>query len=170
VYDPPGLTNRVITSTTHETTASRSLSSYIRTVAMADMNDAERQTLLDRVNRQSATVGATIPETISVHGEEIALREFLVETRKIETLPPETRELVSRARQTLAAERKQRVERLKTDQLSREEAEALADEIIGIDRARNALKTIRHPDFGDQANSASIDDYKRWLSFVDAIQ
>ena len=99
------------------------------------MNDAEREKILKRVNRQSATVGASIPETISMDGEEIELKEFLVETRKIETLPPETSEFVSRARQRFAAEREKRVDRLKNDQLTSEEAEQLADEIIGIDRA-----------------------------------
>ena len=134
------------------------------------MNKAERQELLDRVNRQSATIGASTPDTITIQGEELDLQEFLIETRNIETLPAETSELVSRARQSLATERQQRVDRLETDQLSREEAEQLADEIVGIDRARNALKTIRHPDFGDQAATTNVDDHKRWLSFVDSIQ
>lgn len=134
------------------------------------MNDAEREKLLKRLNRQSATVGASIPETLTVDGNEIELKEFLIETRKIETLPPETSELVSRARQLFATEREKRVERLKNDQLTFEEAEQLADEIIGIDRARNALKTIRHPSFGDEASSATIDDHKRWLSFLDSIK
>ncbi len=134
------------------------------------MNDAERETLLKRINRQSATVGASIPKTLTVDGEEINLREFIIETRKIETLPPETNELVSQARKRFAAERDLRVDRLKTDQLSREEAEALADEIIGIDRAQNALKTIRHPSYGEESRTNNIDDYKRWLSFLDSIQ
>ncbi len=134
------------------------------------MNDAEREKLLKRVNRQSATVGASIPETITVDGKAIELKEFLVETRKIETLPPETSELVSRARQLFAAERDERVDRLKNDQLTSEEAERLADEIVGIDRAQNALKTIRHPSFGEEAQTNTIDDHKRWLSFLDSIQ
>jgi len=134
------------------------------------MNDAEREKILKRVNRQSATVGASIPETITVDGEEIQLKEFLVETRKIETLPPETSELVSRARQLFANERKQRVDRLKNDQLTSDEAKQLADEIVGIDRARNALKTIRHPGFGEEARTNNVEDHKRWLSFLDSIQ
>jgi len=142
----------------------------VRTATIADMNADERQELLDRVNRQSATIGASTPETIEIHGEELDLQEFLIETRKIETLPPETSELVSQARQTLATERKARVDQLEHSAIDREEAEQLADEIVGIDRARNALKTIRHPDFGDQAATANIDDHKRWLSFVDSIQ
>jgi hypothetical protein len=34
------------------------------------MDDAERAELLRSVNRQTATVGASIPETITIHGEE----------------------------------------------------------------------------------------------------
>ncbi len=134
------------------------------------MNDAERQKLLKRINRQSATVGASIPKTIAVGDEEIDLREFIIETRKIETLPAETNELVSQAKKRFAAEREQRLNRLRTDQLTHEEAEQLADEIIGIDRARNALKTIRHPSYGEEARTNNIEDHKRWLSFLDSIQ
>ncbi len=134
------------------------------------MNSDERTELLKRVNRQSATVGASIPETITVDGHELELREFLVETRKVDEIPPETNKLLSRAKQVFAAERNKRVDRLKHDQLTSDEAEQLANEIIGIDRARNALKTIRHPDFGEEARNANIDDHKRWLSFLDSIQ
>jgi len=109
------------------------------------MNSDERTELLKRVNRQSATVGASIPETITVDGHELELREFLVETRKVDEIPPETNKLLSRAKQVFAAERNKRVDRLKHDQLTSDEAEQLANEIIGIDRARNALKTIRTP-------------------------
>ncbi|MEA1930051.1 DUF5788 family protein [Halohasta litorea] len=134
------------------------------------MDDAERADLLSRVNRPSATVGATIPETITIHGEELELREFLIETRKVDEISPETSDILSAAKRAFREERAQRVERLETESLDRETAEGLADEIVGIDRALNALETIRHPDFGEESQASTIDDHKRWLGFLEAVQ
>ncbi|GAB7091320.1 hypothetical protein JCM18237_15910 [Halorubrum luteum] len=134
------------------------------------MDEDEREALLKRVNRQSATVGASVPETLDIHGDEIDLREFLVESRKVDRIPPDTMEVVGEALRTLRAERETRVERIETGSIDRERAEALANEITGIDRAINALENIRQPEFADTANATSIDDHKRWLGFLDTIK
>jgi hypothetical protein len=99
------------------------------------MDDGERDDLLERISRQGATVGASVPETITIGGEEIELAEFLIKTRKLERTPPET----------------------------------IADEIVGIDRALNALETIRHPHYGDLSRAQFVQDNKRWVDFLDQI-
>jgi hypothetical protein len=135
------------------------------------IDDATRESLLKRVNRQSATIGAKTPETITIDGTEIDLHEFLIETRNLPEIPPGTRDLVSTAKRRLTTEREARVERLKTEEpLSEAAAETLAEEIIGLDRARNALDGVYRPDYGEEAHNMSIDDYKRWLGFVESIQ
>lgn len=133
------------------------------------MDDRKRAELLQQVNRQSATVGATIPDTIPIQGTEIELAEFIIETRGIDQLPPESETILSEAKRTFREARADRVEQIESAALDREEAETLADEIVGIDRALNALETIRHPDFGDQAKAVTIDDHKRWLGFVEEL-
>ncbi|TQQ82475.1 hypothetical protein EWF95_00790 [Halonotius roseus] len=135
------------------------------------MDEATRESLLERVNRQSATVGAKTLETITINGTEIDLHELLIETRELPEIPPGTKDLVSTAKRTLKTEREARVERLKTEgSLSEATAETLAEEIIGLDRARNALDGVYRPDYGEEAHNMSIDDYKRWLGFVESIQ
>ena len=134
------------------------------------MDESARAELLRSVNRQSATVGASIPETITIHGNEIQLQEFLIEARAVEEMSAETSDTVETAKRTFREERAQRVERIESETLSREEAEEVADEIVGIDRALNALETIRHPDYGEEAQSSTIEDHKRWLSFLDSVQ
>jgi len=42
-----------------------------------------RAALVERVNRQSATVGAKTPETITVNGTEVTLHAFLIEPRNL---------------------------------------------------------------------------------------
>ena len=44
------------------------------------------------------------------------------------------------------------------------------DENIGIDRARNALKSLHRERFGAAVRSATLEDRERWLEFVDAIR
>lgn len=134
------------------------------------MDDDEREALLQRINRQGATVGASVPETLTIHGDEIELREFLVETRKVDRIPPDTMDVVREATRTLKAERETRIEALESKPLDHERAEAIAAEVVGIDRAINALENIRRPDFADEATSTTIDDHKRWLGFLDTIK
>lgn len=133
------------------------------------MDDAAREKLLARVNRQGATIGASLPETVTIDGEPLQLAEFVIETRKVPGVPPEHRDLLADAKKTLRGERAGRLERLESEPMEQAAAETLADEIIGIDRALNALENIRKPDYGETARTASIEDHKRWASFLDKL-
>ena len=134
------------------------------------ITDAERESLLDRVNSPSATVGATVPDEIDVDGTALDLSAFIVETRKVDTVPPALDRRVSAACESLRAERERRVDRLETDPLDRETAEALADEVVGIDRALNALEGIRRPGFADEHHADTLESHERWLAFVDPVR
>jgi hypothetical protein len=134
------------------------------------ITEAEREALLDRVNSPSATVGATVPDEIDVDGTALDLSAFIVETRKVDTVPPALDRRVSAACESLRAERERRVDRLETDPLDRETAEALADEVVGIDRALNALEGIRRPGFADEHHADTLESHERWLAFVDQVR
>ncbi len=133
------------------------------------MDDAAREKLLRRVSRQGATVGASLPETVSIGDEELPLAEFVIETRKIPGVPPEHRDLLVAAKKTLRSERARRLDRLESDPLDLAAAETLADEIVGIDRALNALENIRKPEYGETARTATVDNHKRWAKFLDTL-
>ncbi|ELZ40107.1 hypothetical protein C463_16442 [Halorubrum californiense DSM 19288] len=147
------------------------------------MDESEREAILDRVTGQSATVGASVPDTVTIDGNAVDLSEFIVETRAVETVPPDVERKVSSVKSTLRAERERRMARLRGERgdtdagdppadepLDRGTAERLADEVVGIDRALNALETIRHPDFADEHRSATLDGHERWLAFVDDVR
>jgi hypothetical protein len=134
------------------------------------MDEADRERLLARVRRSGSTIGATIPETIKVGGSPFPLKEFIFHTRDIEELGPEVTADCKAAKRALGEAREERYERLQTEDLTLETAEQLADEIDGIDRAVNALDTIRHPPYAEDAAKQSIKDHKRWLSFLDEIK
>jgi hypothetical protein len=134
------------------------------------IGDDVREALLDRVNSQSATIGASVPDEVDVHGESVDLSAFIVETRKVDAVPPALDRKVTAARESLRTERERRIERLETEPIDRETAETLAEEVIGIDRALSALSGIRRPGFADEHHADTLESHERWLAFVDQVR
>jgi hypothetical protein len=126
----------------------------------------ERKGLLERVDREGATIGSRIPEEITVQGEPIALREFVFEIKRRETIPPGERERVERAKRNLRRERRERYERLEVAEISREEGEALVESIVGLDRALEALTQLRPRSVEAEIEAQTMADRKRWMSFL----
>ncbi|WP_440772385.1 DUF5788 family protein [Natronorubrum sp. DTA28] len=135
-----------------------------------ELTRTERRDLLERANRQSATIGQTLPETITVGDDELPLEEFVIETRKVEGIPDDVQPLVRETERELTAERKRLVARLESAPIGREEGEQIVETIVGLDRAKNALRSLRRKRFGAEASSAVLDDHERWLDFVNAIR
>lgn len=130
------------------------------------MNDIERKQLLERIDREGATVGASIPDRITVQGEPVELRSFVFEVKRRETVPPGDRERVTQAKKNLRRERLQRKQRLENDDISRTEGEELVEAIVGIDRALNALESLDSTDIEQENELAEAADRKRWMSFL----
>ncbi|WP_276254343.1 DUF5788 family protein [Halomontanus rarus] len=130
------------------------------------MKPYERKQLLERVEREGATVGADIPDRIEIQGEEIDLREFVFEIKRRETVPAGERERVERAKKNLRRERVQRLERIEEGDVTRAEGEELAGSIIGIDRALNALQSLGPTDLEREQQAQQAADTKRWMGFL----
>ncbi|GAB6862267.1 DUF5788 family protein [Haloplanus litoreus] len=130
------------------------------------MKEFERKQLLERVNREGATVGATIPETIGVQGDEVDLQAFVFEIKRRDTVPNGERERVERAKKNLRRERLQRLQRIEDGEVSYAEGERLVESIIGIDRALNALEGLGPADLEREAEAQEAADRKRWMKFL----
>jgi hypothetical protein len=130
------------------------------------VKEYERKQLLERVEREGATVGADIPETIDVQGESVDLREFVFEIKRRETVPAGERDRVQQAKKNLRRERLQRKQLLEDGDVSYEEGEELAAAIVGIDRALNALESLGRTDLEGEAEAQKAADRKRWMSFL----
>lgn len=130
------------------------------------MKEYERKQLLERVEREGATVGADIPERIDVQGERLDLREFVFEIKRRDTVPAGERDRVDRAKKNLRRERLQRKQRLEDGEITYEEGEELVAAIVGIDRALNALESLGPTDVEREAEAKEAADRKRWLSFL----
>ena len=130
------------------------------------MKEHERKQLLDRLDREGATVGVDIPDRIEVQGEEIDLEGFVFEIKRRETIPAGERDRVEQAKRNLRRERLQRRQRIESGDVSYEEGERLAETIIGIDRALNALESLGPTDLEAESEANEQADRKRWLSFL----
>jgi hypothetical protein len=130
------------------------------------VKEFERKQLLERIEREGATVGADIPETITVQGEAVDLHEFVFEIKRRETVPSGERERVERAKKNLRRERLQRKQRLEDADISFAEGERLAESIVGIDRALSALEQLGPVDLEAEAQAQETADRKRWIKFL----
>ena len=130
------------------------------------MKEFERKGLIERTEREGATVGADIPETIEVQGEDVDLQQFVFEIKKRDTIPAGERERVDRAKKNLRRERLQRKQRLEEADLSYAEGERIVEAVIGIDRALNALEQLGPTDLESEAEAQETADRKRWMKFL----
>jgi hypothetical protein len=130
------------------------------------VKEFERKQLLERIDREGATVGVRIPERIEVLDEPVDLREFVFEVKRRDTVPPGERERVERAKKRLRRERLARRQTIEAGEVTYERGESLAESIIGIDRALNALGSLEQTDLEREASYRAAADRKRWLSFL----
>jgi hypothetical protein len=130
------------------------------------VKEYERKQLLERLDREGATVGADIPEQITVQGEEVDLQEFVFEIKRRETIPPGERERVDKAKKNLRRERLQRRQRIEEGEITFAEGERLVRSIVGIDRALNALESLGTTELEREQQAQKAADRKRWMSFL----
>lgn len=130
------------------------------------VKEHERKRLLERINREGATVGTRIPERIDLQGDPFDLREFVLEVKRRDTVPPEDQERVTGAKKRLRRERVARRQVIEAGEVSVEEGERLAESIVGLDRALNALESLEPTDLEAEATAKETADRKRWLNFL----
>jgi hypothetical protein len=130
------------------------------------VKEFERKQLVERIDRDGATVGVRIPDRVKVQGEEVELRDFVFEINRRETVPPGERDRVERAKRNLRRERLERRELIEAGEVSFEEGERIADAIVGIDRALEALENLGSSSVEREAEAREAADTKRWTSFL----
>ncbi|ATW88414.1 hypothetical protein halTADL_1659 [Halohasta litchfieldiae] len=130
------------------------------------MKEYQRKQLLERVGRDGSTVGVQLPEAIDIQGEVLDLQSFVFEIKRRETVPPGERERVDQAKRNLRRERTERLGQIEDNEVSYEEGEELAESIIGIDRALNALEQLEPVDLEAEAQRQDAADQKRWTMFL----
>lgn len=132
-----------------------------------DMQPYERQALLERVDRESATVGATIPHSLAIDEAEVPLRERVLALQRTDELSAEQETERSELLVALRGRRAELLARLEEDPMDRETGEGVADRIVGLDRARAALRTAGEDvDIEEEIRERAVADADRWRSFL----
>lgn len=130
------------------------------------MKEHQRKQLLERVGREGATVGTRIPERIEIGGKAVDLRAFVLDVKRRESVPSGQRERVDALKKRLRRERLARRRTIESGEVSFETGEAIAEAILGIDRALNALESLEPADLEAEAAAREAADQKRWSSFL----
>lgn len=133
------------------------------------MNDRQRQRLLDRIRRKSATIGEELPETVTVQGTEVNLREFVFECKRLDTIPEDERDRIEEMKRRLKRERLARKQRVAEADISYEEGEALVESITGIDRALTALEGLDSPDLSEKLRRKKLEDARDLLAMIEQL-
>ncbi len=127
------------------------------------MKEYERKTLLEKLDREGGTIGASIPEEVELAGEEVPLRRYVVGDAR-----PEVPFSESEMKKHLRRLRLDLVEELEEGDLGYEEGERLVERVRGIGRALETLEGS-----GDsvelEARAAEVADEKRWRSFLEEV-
>ncbi|MFB6188932.1 MAG: DUF5788 family protein [Halapricum sp.] len=133
------------------------------------MSADRRRELLKWISKPGSTIGERIPEEVTIDEQTIELRAFVWETKKQGVVPPDKRDSVLRVRSKLKRERNRLKDRLEDDPLSPDQAQSIAETIVGIDRAITALKSLREPDFSKHAHEEYVESNKRWVNFINQL-
>lgn len=127
------------------------------------MKSYERKTLLEKLEREGGTIGASIPEEVEVDGESVPLRRYVVgeTSEEIPFSEAEMKKQLRRLRLGL-------VEDLEEVEMSYEEGERVVERIRGIGRALESLEASGGS-VEREANAAELADRKRWRKFLSEV-
>ncbi len=127
------------------------------------MKPHERRTLLDKLDRDVGTVGATVPAEVEVEDGVVPLQSYLVDSSQ--EIPVSESELKKNLRRRrLAIE-----DEIEEGDISYEEGLALLERYRGLSRALESLED-GGGDVQREAEAAEIADRKRWRSFLEEVK
>ena len=137
------------------------------------LSSEERAKMISRIHSLVYWVGMLIPERELLDGSEIDLREVVYNLTSKEKL---TVEDVQEANDLIAhlKERERELEtQLSHDQMTRDTAKGILEEICGLLRAIDELRSAENAEraeFKKEALMSKIEDAKRWQRFVESIK
>ena len=131
------------------------------------MKEFQREALLDRVNRDGATVGVDLPDTVEIAGNAVPVRDQVMALQQKESLSPTAEAQHESLTISLRRAKRNRLQTVRTESITYEEGEAIAAEVIRIDRALESLRGVGNStDIEAEMKEQSIADAARWRHFV----
>lgn len=136
------------------------------------LSKTDREDYLIKLKKEFAFAGASIPERVSVDGEHVQLRSFVMALGKKKGSL--TGEELAEADRIAALVRKKRnaiVAKIGSADITKEEADSLFRTAAGLARALDTLDRAHLPKTSvtEESRKAKMQDGRRWLSLVNKI-
>lgn len=120
------------------------------------MKEHQRDELLERIHRSSTTVGGSIPESVTLDGETVPLREFYFRVSSREELQPNDEERIQEILTYLRRERLRLVQLVQNDEVDFESGKELVPKISALERSINAFESLEDPSLEEQLRQEKI--------------
>lgn len=136
------------------------------------LSNREREDYLIKLNKEFAFTGVSIPERVSLDGEHIQLRSYVMALSiKKGSLTQEEIDEADRIAALLRKKRNGIVKTIGSADLAKDEADSLFQTAAGLGRALDSLDRVREPKttLTEASRKAKIEDGRRWLSMVKQI-
>jgi hypothetical protein len=133
----------------------------------------ERAKMLARIHSLVYWVGMLVPERELLAGSEIDLREVVFKLTNKDILTPEEEAQVHELIRLLREKERSLEKRLARDPMTVETAQSLLEEICGLLKAMDELRTVESPDRAKLRKSEllnRLEDARRWKKFAESIR
>ena len=133
------------------------------------MTKYERDSLLIKLEKEFAFTGAVVPEEIGEGEGRIRLRSLVFAmSKKRGRLEPEDLERVNAAITAVRKKRREIVARIASGDITKNEAQDLYQQALGLDRAQDTLYNATEPrtSVAEEVKKAKIEDGRRWLGMI----
>jgi hypothetical protein len=130
------------------------------------MDERQRDELLAEATGTSSTIGASIPESVTLDGESVPLREFYFEVSGEDDLGAEQRERVEEVLSYLRRRRLDLVQQIRRREVDYETGRSYVEEVRDLDRAINALESLEDPDYAEQLRQEKIESARELVDMM----
>lgn len=137
------------------------------------LTDEEREIILDRAHSAFSWVGNLIPDREIFDGMMINLREVVFALRTKKDVTEADRQLAHILIQKIKGRKKELEEHLKHDEMTKNVALSLLDEISGLVKALNDLHDLEFNSDLDRQKAeimARVNDEKRWQKYLEQLK
>jgi len=136
------------------------------------ISEADRRKLLSKIRSSLFWVGRMIPETEVIEGEKVDLRGAVYNYIASDCPTEEEIQGAMSLAMLLQCKVDDMEDRMRHDDITREEADELLDHILGLKRAIDELKRRSGPasEVRLQMMMHKVDDQRRWLDFIRSVK
>lgn len=135
------------------------------------MDESERKLLLDRLDRDSLTLGTSIPDKIVVQNEDVPLRDIVFKVCSDGEISDAYEMDIDGLKRVLRREMNDCIDTIENDDMTYQRGIELVDKVGIIQRSLNVLES---PEEGksieQQSNLSDAQNTKRWREFVSKVK